>query len=68
MIRESGDTVSFLVVDKETDVHFKSRGIPITCALIAMRGEEPKPEPEAEPEPTGPPPKARLVRFRKAKG
>ena len=35
MIRESGDTVSFLVVDADTDEHFKAKGIMISSALLA---------------------------------
>ena len=38
------------------------QGIPITSALVAMRGDEPV----AEPEEVQAPPKARLVRFSKA--
>ena len=68
MIRQSGDTVSFLVVDSATDEHYKAKGIVISSALLAMRGEEPEPEVEAEPTEVRTPPMARMVRFSKHAG
>lgn len=42
LIRESGDKVSFLIVDKETDEYYKSRDILITSALLGIVHNAPK--------------------------
>ena len=57
-IRQSGDKVSFLIVDPDTDAHFKAKGVLITSALLANVHNQTE-EPDE-------PPKARLCRLTKS--
>lgn len=38
-IKASGNEVTFLVVNKEEDTFFKAKGIPITAALLDIKGK-----------------------------
>merc|ERR1711935_1080433 len=72
MIRESEEQVTFLIVDEETDAHFKAKNVLITSALVAEQhnaGDDVVEEAvAAEVEDTSDAPKARLCRLIKADG
>ena len=67
MIRESEEKVSFLIVDEETDAHFKAKNILITSALVAKQHNDVA-DGEAAEEDTSDAPKARLCRLIKSNG
>lgn len=67
MIRESEEKVSFLIVDEETDAHFKAKNILVTSALVAKQHNDVA-DGEAAEEDTSDAPKARLCRLIKSNG